>query len=103
MAYLRRCDDAGNGIRHDYKPLWAGDTSFITDETDENLYAYVRSYENERMIIVVNIGKAKEEKTFNLKINSASCVLSKDADFSISDSGLTVTVSPKGYVILKEE
>lgn len=92
-----------NSIRHDYKPLWAGDTHFITDETDENLHAYVRSFENEKMIIVVNVGKEREEKTFNLKIKSATCVLSKNADFTIATEGLKVNILPLGYVILKVE
>jgi glycosidase len=92
-----------NAIRHDNKPLWAGDTHFITDETDENLHAYVRSFENEKMLIVVNVGKEREEKTFNLKIKSATCVLSKNADFAINTEGLKVDILPLGYVILKVE
>lgn len=90
-----------NGIHHDNAPLWKGDTTFVTNGEDENLFAYIRSFEKERIIVVTNIGIASGEKIFDIKINSADCLLINNADYVIDEEGLKVQVQPKGYIILK--
>ena len=75
--------------------------TFITDENDKNLHAYIRSYNGERIIVITNLGKGREAKSFSLNLGQATCLLRKNAKYAIKSGVLTVELSPKGYVILK--
>lgn len=90
------------GLRNQHSALRYGD--FYTLIADKNIYAYVRSDMNERLLIVLN----KSEKEQNAEIKLPKVFQSQrlsDAvsgeNISIKDHSTTVAVSPVGWRIFK--
>lgn len=91
-------------IRKDHPALRYGD--FLTLQADENVYAYLRSDMNERILTIIN----KNTNTQNLeyilpgayKINRAKDLVSGKEFFAVNNR-LKVEVGGIGYLILKLE
>lgn len=91
-------------IRKDHPALRYGD--FLTLQADENVYAYLRSDMNERILTIIN----KNTNTQNLeyilpgayKINRAKDLVSEKEFFAVNNR-LKVDVGAIGYLILKLE
>jgi glycosidase len=89
-------------IRKDHTALRYGD--FLPLQADRNIYAYVRSDMNERILVVLN--KSENEQMINLNLpeaynlNSATDLITGDT-FSISENMISITVKGIGFRILK--
>jgi len=91
-------------IRNDHPALRYGD--FLTLEADKNIYAYIRSDMNERILIILN--KSENDQTIKLslpeiyKINRATNLVT-DESFGIPQNTFSQNISGIGYKILKLE
>lgn len=91
-------------IRKNHPALRYGD--FFTLQADENIYAYIRSDMNERILVVVN----KNPKTVTADLSIPSVYKIKNAidlisskQFSVSANKINLTLEKYNYVILKLE
>jgi glycosidase len=91
-------------IRKDHPALRYGD--FLTLQADENIYAYLRSDMNERILTVVNKSTKEQKLEYILpgvyKINRAKELVS-GKDYYILNDKLKIDVEGTGYLILKLE
>ena len=91
-------------IRKDHPALRYGD--FLTLQADENIYAYLRSDMNERILTVVNKSTKEQKPEYLLpgayKINRAKDLVSGKEFYVINDK-LKIDVEGIGYLILKLE
>lgn len=91
-------------IRKDHSALRYGD--FYTLQADKNIYAYLRSDMNERILTVVN--KSEDKQKVNLKFPkeyklSKAMDLISGKEYDIKLSELSVVIDKIGYAILKVE
>lgn len=88
--------------RNEHSALRYGD--FLTLQADENIYAYLRSDMNERILVVLN--KSEKEQRVNLtlpsfyNLKSASDIISGES-IQIIDNSITTTIKSIGYRVLK--
>jgi len=91
-------------IRKDHPALRYGD--FLTLQADENVYAYLRSDMNERILTVINKSSNSQNIEYILpgayKINKAKDLVTGKEFYTINDR-LKVDVGGIGYLILKLE
>jgi cyclomaltodextrinase len=89
-------------IRKDHSALRYGD--FLTLQADKNIYAYVRSDMNERILVILN--KSENEQLINLKLpeyynlRTATDLVTGD-NFTINEKIISFTVKGIGFRILK--
>jgi glycosidase len=89
-------------IRKNHSALRHGD--FYTLLADKNCYAYIRSDLNERILTVIN--KSENEKVLELTLPpvynlKTALNLLDESESAVTDSKLTVRISPIGYKIYK--
>ncbi|NUM61049.1 MAG: alpha-glucosidase C-terminal domain-containing protein, partial [Ignavibacteriaceae bacterium] len=78
----------------------------LTLQADKNIYAYLRSDLNERILVILN--KSEKEQQVNLtlpdiyNIKTANDVISADS-FQVKDGSISFAVKGIGYRILKLE
>jgi glycosidase len=88
--------------RSDHSALRHGD--FLTLQADENIYAYLRSDMNERILVVLN--KSGKDQQVNLtfpsiyNIKSAADIISNDT-IPVNENLLSLNINGIGYRILK--
>ncbi|NWF49721.1 MAG: alpha-glucosidase C-terminal domain-containing protein [Ignavibacteriaceae bacterium] len=91
-------------IRKDHPALRYGD--FLTLQADENIYAYLRSDMNERILTVVNKSSNEQKPEFILpgmyKVSKAKDLIS-GKEFTIKNSRIDLVINGIGYHILKLE
>jgi len=91
-------------IRKDHPVLRYGD--FLTLQADENIYAYLRSDMNERILIIVNKNSTLQNVEFTLpgmyKITKAKDLVS-GKEFDVKDNKIMLDVDGTKYLILKLE
>ncbi len=91
-------------IRKDHSALRYGD--FLTLQADENIYAYIRSDINERILVIVNKNSSEQNVSYSLpaiyKLNKAKDLIG-DKDFTIKNSKIDLVINGMGYQILKLE
>lgn len=91
-------------IRKEHSALRYGD--FLTLQADENIYAYLRSDMNERIIVVVNKNSNQQKIEFTLpgiyKVSKAKDLVNSK-EFEITNNKLVINVNGIGYLILKLE
>lgn len=91
-------------LRKNHSALRHGD--FLTLIADENIYAYIRSDMNERVLVVLNKNENKQEVELQLpviyKINSVTDLIGKEKINTVNGK-LNVSVRGIGYRILKLE
>ncbi|MDY0084053.1 MAG: alpha-amylase family glycosyl hydrolase, partial [Ignavibacteriaceae bacterium] len=91
-------------IRKEHSALRYGD--FLTLQADENIYAYLRSDMNERILTIVNKNTNEQKISFNLpgmyKLVKAKNLVSGN-EFEIKNNTLDITVKGTGYLVLKLE
>ena len=89
-------------IRKNHSALRYGD--FLTLQADENIYAYLRSDMNERILIVLNKNNNKQNLEFTLpaiyKVSKAKDLVS-GKEFELKGSKLSLNVNGIGYLILQ--
>ena len=89
-------------IRRDHSALRNGD--FLTLQADKNIYAYVRSDMNERILIILN--KSENEQLINLtlpaiyNLSIATDLINGDV-LRINENEITIKVNSIGSRILK--
>ena len=89
-------------IRKDHPALRYGD--FLTLRADENIYAYLRSDMNERILTIVN--KSNVNQTVDLRLPqiyklSKAVDLLNSREFGIKNDNISVNVEKTGYLVLK--
>jgi glycosidase len=88
-------------IRRDHPALRYGD--FLTLQADENVYAYLRSDMNERVLIIVNKNLNQQKVEFTLpgmyKINKAKDLVS-GKEYTVKDNKIVLDVDGSKYLIL---
>ena len=91
-------------IRKEHSALRYGD--FLTLQADENVYAYLRSDMNERILTVVNKNPNKQKLEFTIpamyKISKAKDIVN-GKEFEVRDNKFVLDVDETKYVILKLE
>jgi glycosidase len=91
-------------IRKDHPALRYGD--FLTLQADEDIYAYIRSDMNERILTIVNKNSNHKKIEFSLpgmyKIIKAKDLVS-GKEFAVRDNKLILDVDGSKYLILKLE
>ena len=91
-------------LRKNHPALRHGD--FLTLVANENIYAYIRSDMNERVLVVLNKNENKQEVELQLpviyKINSVTDLISKEKINTVNGK-LNVSVRGIGYRILRLE
>jgi len=91
-------------IRKEHSALRYGD--FLTLQADENIYAYLRSDMNERILVVVNKNYDQQKVEFTLpgmyKVIKANDLVS-GKEFEIKNNKLDVNIGGIEYLILKLE
>jgi cyclomaltodextrinase / maltogenic alpha-amylase / neopullulanase len=88
-------------IRKEHSALRYGD--FLTLQADENVYAYLRSDMNERILTVINKNPNQQKLEFTLpemyKVNKAKDLVS-GKEFEVKNNKLSISVEGITYVIL---
>ena len=91
-------------IRRDHSALRYGD--FLTLQADENIYAYLRSDMNERILTVINKSPDANSIEFQLptvyKLSKAIDLIS-GKEYEIKSGKIIINVNPTGYLIVKVE
>ena len=91
-------------IRKEHSALRYGD--FLTLQADENIYAYLRSDMNERVLIIVNKNSNQQNVEFTLpgmyKITKAKNLVD-GKEFSVNDNSIKLDIDGSKYFILKLE
>ncbi|HEX7358358.1 MAG TPA: alpha-glucosidase C-terminal domain-containing protein, partial [Ignavibacteriaceae bacterium] len=91
-------------IRKENSALRYGD--FLTLQADENIYAYLRSDMNERILTVINKNSGEQKLDFTLpavyKVNKAKDLIS-GKEFNLINNKILLDVSGIKYLILKLE
>jgi glycosidase len=91
-------------IRKENSALRYGD--FLTLQADENIYAYLRSDMNERILTIVNKNSNQQKVKFTLpgiyKVSKAKDLVS-GKEFDVKNNILDVNIDEIGYLILKLE
>lgn len=91
-------------IRKEHSALRYGD--FLTLQSDENIYAYLRSDMNERILTIVNKNSNQQKVEFTLpgmyKITKAIDLVAGE-EFSVKDNSIKLDVDGSKYFILKLE
>ena len=89
-------------IRKDHSALRNGD--FLTLQADKNIYAYIRSDMNERILIILN--KSEKEQLINLNlpaiynVSTATDLISGDS-FRVNENAVTLDVKGIGFRTFK--
>jgi glycosidase len=89
-------------IRKDHSALRNGD--FLTLHADKNIYAYIRSDMNERILIILN--KSEKEQLINLNlpaiynVTTATDLISGDS-FLVNENAVTLDVKGIGFRTFK--
>lgn len=91
-------------LRKNYSSFRQGD--FLTLQADENVYAYVRSNLNERILVILN--KNKKEELVNLKIPnvyeiSSAIDLMNGEMVHVENNTIQLKVNESGYKFIKLE
>jgi cyclomaltodextrinase / maltogenic alpha-amylase / neopullulanase len=88
-------------IRKEHSALRYGD--FLTLQADENIYAYLRSDMNERILVVVNKNSNQQKVELTLpgmyKVNKAKDIVSGN-EFEVKNNKLEINVEGIGYLII---
>lgn len=91
-------------IRKEHSALRYGD--FLTLQADENIYAYLRSDMNERILTIVNKNSKEQKVNYDLPA-MYKLMIAKDLitgkEFEIKNNKLDITVKGTGYLVLKLE
>jgi glycosidase len=91
-------------IRKDHPALRYGD--FQTLQADENVYAYLRSDMNERILTIINKNSNQQNLEYILpgmyKLSKAKDIVS-GKEFEVNNSKVSLNVAGTGYLILKLE
>ncbi|HEX9252347.1 MAG TPA: alpha-amylase family glycosyl hydrolase, partial [Ignavibacteriaceae bacterium] len=91
-------------IRKENSALRYGD--FLTLQADENIYAFLRSDMNERILVVVNKNSNEQKLDFTLpgmyNITKANDLLT-GKEFDVNNNRISFSVGGTGYLILKLE
>lgn len=91
-------------IRKEHSALRYGD--FLTLQADENIYAYLRSDMNERILTIVNKNSGEQKVNYDLPA-MYKLMIAKDLitgkEFEIKNNKLDITVKGTGYLVLKLE
>ena len=91
-------------IRKEHSALRYGD--FLTLQADENVYAYLRSDMNERILTIVNKNSNEQKLEFILpamyKVGKANDLVS-GKEFSVNDNVIKLDIDGSKYFILKLE
>ena len=91
-------------IRKEHSALRYGD--FLTLQADENIYAYLRSDMNERILVIVNKNSSEQNVSYSLpalyKLSGAVDLVS-GRKFDIRNNKLDISVKGIGYLIIKLE
>ena len=89
-------------MRHTEPALIEGDYISVNND-DSNVYAYMRRYKNEAMLVVLNFSNAKRTVKFDLAPQGfASAKAAKTLSSSASESGgTTIALEPFGFYIEK--
>jgi len=91
-------------IRKEHPALRYGD--FLTLQADENVYAYLRSDMNERILTVINKNSNEKKLEFTIpgmyKVSKAKDLVT-GKEFEIKNNRVTFDVSGVGYLIVKVE
>lgn len=91
-------------IRKEHPALRYGD--FLTLQADENIYAYLRSDMNERILVIVNKNSSEQNVSYSLpaiyKLNKAKDLIS-GKKFEIMNNKLDINVKGIRYLIIKLE
>lgn len=89
-------------IRKDYPALRYGD--FLTLQADENIYAFLRSDMNERILAIINKNSNQQNLEYVLpgvyKLSKAKDLIS-GKEFEVVDSKINLNVGGVGYMILE--
>lgn len=89
-------------IRKENSALRYGD--FLTLQADENVYAYLRSDMNERILIVINKNSNEQKLEFNLpavyKITKAHDLINR-SEFNVKENKIVLDVDGIKYLILE--
>jgi glycosidase len=89
-------------IRKDHSALRNGD--FLTFQADKNVYSYIRSDMNERILVILN--KSENEQQFNhalpsvYNLRAATDLISGDV-FQINNDVISLSIQATGYRLLK--
>jgi glycosidase len=89
-------------IRKDHSSLRHGD--FLTLQADKNIYAYLRSDMNERILVILN--KSEKEQMINLSLptiynlRTATDLINGDV-LQINENVITLTINSISFRILK--
>ena len=91
-------------IRREHPALRYGD--FLTLKADENVYVYLRSDMNERILSVIN--KSQNDQIIDIQLPAVyKLTKAKDLitgkEYEIKSGKLAVNVNPTGYLVLKVE
>ncbi|MBK9097060.1 MAG: alpha-glucosidase C-terminal domain-containing protein [bacterium] len=88
--------------RSDHPALRHGD--FLTLQADENIYAYLRSDMNERILVILNKSEKEQQVNFTLpsvyNIKTAVDIISNDT-MPVNENLLSLKITAIGYRILK--
>jgi glycosidase len=88
--------------RGDHSALRNGD--FLTLKADKNIYAYLRSDMNERILVVLNKSEKEQQINFQLpaiyNIKSATDIIYGDL-VKLSDNSISLNTKAIGYRIIK--
>lgn len=91
-------------IRKEHPALRYGD--FLTLQADENIYAYLRSDMNERVLTIVNKSASEQKVSYSLtaiyKISKAKDLIS-GKEYEVKNNKIETDIKGLGYLILKLE
>ncbi|NMB82768.1 MAG: hypothetical protein GYA14_13225 [Ignavibacteria bacterium] len=89
-------------LRKNHSALRYGD--FLTIQADENIYAYVRSDVNERILVVLNKSNKSGNAEFKIpvvySVKSATDLLTNEV-VSVADNEIKINIPPVSYRFLK--
>jgi len=89
-------------IHNTSKALRYGDVKFVLQNNEKNIFAFTRTYENERLLILFNLNEAEQKFSFEIKTPQLFDLLSKEK-IETTDNPFSVVLQGKSFSIYEME
>ena len=89
-------------VHNESKALRLGDVNFVLQNDEKNVFAFTRSFENEKLLILFNLNEKEQKFSFDIKTPQLYDLLSKEK-IETNNNPFSVVLAGKSFSIYKLE
>lgn len=87
-------------VHNDSKVLRYGDVNFVLQNDEKNIFAFTRTFENEKLLILFNLNEKEQKFSFEIKAQQLYDLLSKEK-IGTNNNPFSVVLPGKSFSIYK--